>query len=300
MTPETFHLFHQLPREIRLIIWTLALPRPRIVPLFHRKIKHLIRQKCPFRYFSPKGAKTNQRHIHCTFKSALPAPVIFFVNRESSAVALRWYTRAFPCSDVIGACNGCYNSGPPRTYFDFENDTLFLSDSFTFCRDGYGPCRVDQRLTEFGWFGEKDIKKVKNLALAIHINPKCYSFPPGTRPLEKVLAHILSYFPSVKSLVLIKDTIGCSPDDKCELQPLELLSDEDGLELHKQVGLKDVDRKRINKTNPWRDLDLGLLANLVQSMHLSFSGWKVPKIEQRYLITAQVKRDLRQKGVTSS
>jgi hypothetical protein len=99
-TPEAFHLFYQLPREIRLIIWTLALPRPRIVPLFHRKIKHLIRQRCPFRYCSPKGAKTNQRHIHCTFKSALPPPVIFFVNRESSAVASKWYTRAFPCCDV--------------------------------------------------------------------------------------------------------------------------------------------------------------------------------------------------------
>jgi hypothetical protein len=94
---------------------------------------------------------------------------------------------------------------------------------------------------------------------------------------------------------LIKDTIGCTPDDKCELQPLKLLSDEDGSELHKQVGFQDVDSKRINQTNPWRDLDIGLLANLVQSMNLSFSGWKVPKIEQRYLITAQVKRDLRQK-----
>ena len=94
---QTFTKFNDLPKELRLQIWELAIPGPRLV------------------YLSSLS----------TFKSHAPVPSLILACKESFEVASRRYSRT-----ASGRC------GMRETYFDFERDILFV-DLRSFGQAGY-------------------------------------------------------------------------------------------------------------------------------------------------------------------
>jgi hypothetical protein len=94
-----FAPFQLLPTELRLRVWNLARPEPRIVRLLKSK------------YYPAVYSKT-------------PIPGMLHACRESHDVALQWYKLMFSRElddDEIINQRFLY----PRTYFDLENDVLY-------------------------------------------------------------------------------------------------------------------------------------------------------------------------------
>ena len=100
MDTNTFHLFSNLPAELRVKIWELNLPGPRLVSL---------------RYLSaatdPSNHLTRKVLRGCT--SSAPIPTNLHVNREARANALQYYQLSFN----LHHC-------PPKIWFDSHNDIL--------------------------------------------------------------------------------------------------------------------------------------------------------------------------------
>jgi hypothetical protein len=140
--PTTFHDFQNLPPELRLRIWTLSLPPPRLVPLTYSPIA-----QSPYK-FDWDG---------CT--STAPIPAILHINSESRAYA-------------TGGRNGYALSinlihTPPKIWFNYSTDVLYFS------KPTRGKCFTGRGLLEsFGNFHNatslmdpKELRKVKRLAV---------------------------------------------------------------------------------------------------------------------------------------
>ncbi|CAG8982650.1 hypothetical protein HYALB_00006048 [Hymenoscyphus albidus] len=94
--PNTFPQFAKLPAELRLLIWTYALPKCRIVRiLWDPEIE------------AYRGVSAMENSL---FKP-IPAPPVLHVNRESRCQGLKFYRLAFATSPS--------NS---RIYFDYDKD----------------------------------------------------------------------------------------------------------------------------------------------------------------------------------
>jgi len=116
--PFNFRLFKRLPHELRALIWNMSMPTSRVVEI-----------------------QGHDRGYICATRTN---PIQLSICQESRHEALRKYQLAFGSPLV-----------PPRTFFDFENDVLFLSRR-------YFSSRVDL----FGlltWM--TDLEKVRKLAL---------------------------------------------------------------------------------------------------------------------------------------
>ncbi|KAH6712029.1 hypothetical protein BKA61DRAFT_736546 [Leptodontidium sp. MPI-SDFR-AT-0119] len=121
----SFHKFSELPKELRLTIWELALPGPRIT----LKMAHLKQNRCP-RVRSDANIDTNQffdvipqdtygggshgGFYHRGFRSGCPSPALFYVCKDSFSVASKRYERVFGSIHKI-----------PDTWFDFSRDSLY-------------------------------------------------------------------------------------------------------------------------------------------------------------------------------
>ncbi|CZR62991.1 uncharacterized protein PAC_12888 [Phialocephala subalpina] len=86
-----FHVFTQLPKELRVLIWEAAMPDPRVIHL---------------RYQGDRG-----------LKSRTPVPTLLFVCRESFEVMSRYYTKSF--GTVLWSAS---------TWFNFQKDTLYIDN----------------------------------------------------------------------------------------------------------------------------------------------------------------------------
>lgn len=95
-----FHLFNKLPAEIRLEIWKLNLPGPRVI--------ELKRVWKPTRILSTRDPIAN-----------------LAVCQESRYEALKVYELAFPTK-----------KSPARTYIDFSIDIVFINGSIDFSATG--------------------------------------------------------------------------------------------------------------------------------------------------------------------
>src|ERR1700744_2825618 len=81
----SFHLFPQLPAEIRLAIYTLSLSTPRLVPVTYQSRTYA------------GGLPFAKRHQWgCT--SPAPIPALLHVCRETRALALEHYDLSFKLS----------------------------------------------------------------------------------------------------------------------------------------------------------------------------------------------------------
>ena len=97
---DRFTLFPNLPAELRLKIWDMALPSPRV-----RTIQPYYNWDVPFSYETTFGFGTCDK-----------PPIHLQVNMEARSIALKTYCLAFDCDAL---CN------KPK-YFHFERDTLQL------------------------------------------------------------------------------------------------------------------------------------------------------------------------------
>lgn len=97
-TTSQFQLFPDFPTEIRLLIWHMATDEQRIVVI----------HSC-----GDIGG----------FRSATPQPVVLYVCQESRQVALLRYELTFSGCETHSFLMDCY---PPKTYFNFERDTLYF------------------------------------------------------------------------------------------------------------------------------------------------------------------------------
>ncbi|KAF2431024.1 hypothetical protein EJ08DRAFT_588135 [Tothia fuscella] len=101
-TPTKFHLFPNLPVEIRLRIWDIVLSIPRTVQI-----------RCNPVLFTRGVPRTAS-----TFDSQTPPPPLLHVNRESRHEALRVYKAYF-----------CTSDSPKYTYISFTQDTLETTEA---------------------------------------------------------------------------------------------------------------------------------------------------------------------------
>jgi hypothetical protein len=143
----TQHLFPRLPPEIRVKIWALSMPGPRIVEI--RCGSDTISDKCPvgpglITLASLFG--TDGRAGGC--RSSAPPPVTLFVCRESRAETLRRYK---PMFGVAGR--------PGRVYFDPAVDVLY------FGRKGSGLTGPRAQYRTVFALCEGDLARVRRIAV---------------------------------------------------------------------------------------------------------------------------------------
>jgi hypothetical protein len=100
-TPSSFHLFPQLPSELRLKVWNLALSVPRVVSVTCQRER-------------PHGT----RRFVKSFLSKTGVPPILHACRESRLEGFLTYKPMFKT-----------DSSPNYTYISFENDTITCADS---------------------------------------------------------------------------------------------------------------------------------------------------------------------------
>jgi hypothetical protein len=138
--PTTFTKFPELPLELRLKIWSFAVPGPRNVKIDYKVLTTYKEMKDP--HFTP-------------YTSHEPPPPIFQVCRESRAEARQ-----------IGRHKLRFGSKfhhEANIYFDFFQDTLVLGD-------GTGEKPENYVLDAFiggGWHGADDFEKVERLSMDI-------------------------------------------------------------------------------------------------------------------------------------
>ncbi|KFY72312.1 hypothetical protein V499_07537 [Pseudogymnoascus sp. VKM F-103] len=106
-TLRRFKLFPKLPTEIRLMIWTLLLPPPRVVDIRMRR----------------KSIPTSAGEILDVgrFISSVDHPIILHVCSESRRVARQHYKLSFPKKTNT-------EWSPAQTYIDFDNDTVWFDN----------------------------------------------------------------------------------------------------------------------------------------------------------------------------
>jgi hypothetical protein len=205
----SFPLFPKLPREIRLVIWEFAVPGPRIVPLVQRVVKAVEEEWN--RILDDDSCESDDGSLMCInekaeygdyynlrgFQSDILAPSILFVNREAYHVATKHYTKTF--SNVQPNSNGKYDEDHttlPETWFDYENDILFL-DWWTTFRNFYA---FYLRLLDFL---SEEALKVQNLAITVDHN-----WILEFEDLETFLAGILARFAKTKNLYVVIEKVG--------------------------------------------------------------------------------------------
>jgi hypothetical protein len=184
---SSFPRFLDLPQEIRTVIWKLALPDPRIVLLKQVKLRPID---------SGSQDDDDDGDVLLGFKSDLPVPVLLLVCRESHAIASRYYTKTFTCT------NGETHIAIPQTYFDYEHDILYLDQKGSFRTAENGHSTFYNHLFDLD---REEVKRVRNLALWIDLAAE------GIEDIERTLAEILGCFGGVARFTLVVDTFMRSP-----------------------------------------------------------------------------------------
>ncbi|KAE8442768.1 hypothetical protein EG329_002856 [Mollisiaceae sp. DMI_Dod_QoI] len=178
----TFSKFSDLPGEIRILIWKIALPNSRIILLEHRRRK-----------LDPTAEQSTGRIDRLGFRSdALPPPILF-VSREAYVVASRYYKQAF--SNKTG-------TSVAETYFNFKSDVLYLGPEYL--GPQYPNLDVDircyQERIKFVVGNElhpHDLSQIENLAIWWD------NFVNGPSTIEQYLADILSHFGNVRNVTIV-------------------------------------------------------------------------------------------------
>lgn len=129
VTLTTFTCFGMLPAELRVRVWKLTYPGPRIIQLYRR-------------YDDPRDKSGGFK-----FSAWTPLPIALHVNAESRTEALRTYTLCFG-NDHAGL------KKPAAIPFDFEIDILDLTQS-----EGTRPAE---------YIASEDAQRIKFLVLCLY------------------------------------------------------------------------------------------------------------------------------------
>lgn len=109
---HSFPQFSRMPKEIRLLIWEMALPDPRVVTIESKPMKKAAADESSrgfFEFMSPIGITSDSSPPH-----------ILLACREAFSVVSKFYEPVF-----------CIFNSFPETYFNFDLDTVYLnSDLF--------------------------------------------------------------------------------------------------------------------------------------------------------------------------
>ncbi|KAK8136049.1 hypothetical protein PG984_003989 [Apiospora sp. TS-2023a] len=133
--PQTFHMFGELPPELRIKIWQEAMPAARTVVVqspFSR------RTNAPT---SLDGVLTRHDDGE-TWHSNTQIPALLHVNSEARHEALKHYTLALGVGDYA-----------PRIYVDFSRDTLF-----------FGQAELKPECSSL-WASTRDLTRAERLAV---------------------------------------------------------------------------------------------------------------------------------------
>jgi hypothetical protein len=221
--PSSFPKFNSLPQEIRITIWEIALPPPRIIHIESRDRKfyqcYRVRSDTAIDALNPRGIPTffydyeysderpddstasrferfyNTRVDKFRFATPSPPPAILYVCHESQQVALKHHSRIFGT-----------RYSPPGVYFDYKKDILFLDWGFP---------RWPGHVYRPEGFPRLELAQVRYLAIEAFLSLEhghiFLNLLGGGNPLasqfrcqdtEDFLAMILSYFPNLEKLTV--------------------------------------------------------------------------------------------------
>lgn len=191
---STFHVFPDLPLELRLKVWQYLL-QPRIIII-----------AC----FDAADEPTKRAQL--ALRRRLPAtPPLLHVCHESRALALKRYELAFAWR--IPALLAQPRAAPPRVWFDFARDALLLLGEL----EPYDSSNINAPMAYF--LQRNDTRRVRNVALAFE------ELRLGEVESEQIfgsLFHVIDAFPAAKRLLITsteddlrrqKDTRGGLPLD---------------------------------------------------------------------------------------
>lgn len=136
-----FKLFPKLPVEIRVMIWRLCLPGPRVVDIRMRK------KSIPTTIGEILGVSR--------FISSVDHPVILHVCSESRSIARQHYRLSFPKKTKA-------ERSPPKIYIDFSIDTIWFDNLL------YFPQSPD--VLPAMPFPKADFAKIKYLAMRHYVD----------------------------------------------------------------------------------------------------------------------------------
>ena len=192
----TFHPFPLLPKELRLEIWKLALPDPRVIEL------SLLRSDYPLRL--PQRYYRASRGAWWWVASASPTTFpLIRTNAEARSIALASYERC----EILNRNDTVRHP----MYINFSKDTIFVT------RDAVDDLKEvlvgsHRRVRFMNWR-----TKVRNLALPLDILERPgylrAALIPGPEPADpkgfkeatRYIADIVRTFPGLKDLSLVID-----------------------------------------------------------------------------------------------
>lgn len=102
---SNFHYFPLLPPEIRLQIWDLALPEPRIIVSYYRSLRPMYRRAAAHEDYEGRTVDLGVIRAHPNLEMPFPdatcyrVPPTLHVCRESRAQALRTYVPVTPSDE---------------------------------------------------------------------------------------------------------------------------------------------------------------------------------------------------------
>lgn len=315
-----FPQFNDLPKEIQLMIWELAVSELRMVWVMPRKTQKTVqvaedemegwieewqehdRQRIPGAiqrngrsddeiledlaemetWFMMRDPMNEamQKRNVLNFWSPSPVPSILLACRESFKVASKIYRRAFAHIDGPLLC---------QTYFDFSRDTLLLCDGFA--RTDY-----DSQILEFiEAIDIRSRRRVESLILSAdewdEWDDDTYIFVLASFPALRNLTVIVNHFlhTSIRaSSEYDTDLILYHPVDLKHLQSMWmddfLLHRDDDVyigSIKRQTGVSQVSEN--HDLDYIRDCQLG-------NRHLGLDdSWKLPNIEYRILVSREEK-----------
>jgi 2EXR family len=172
---DTQHLFATLPPELRLRIWSLSLPPPRIVTI-----------RCGSNSILEQDAHPPPPPSGCV--STARIPVNLHTCHESRAEALRTYQLSF----------GMYR-GPGQIFFDFRQDVFYFS-----ARDGF-MASDSQFTTAMMLCNQDDLARVQRVAIndALFWISDMYDSMSAATATVRAIDQLRMRMPALRELIFV-------------------------------------------------------------------------------------------------
>jgi hypothetical protein len=279
---EKFHLFTELPVELRLRVWYFSLPSPRLVLL--RRIP------------SPIGFRSSTRFPNC-----------LCVCKESAAVVHQYYKLSFGTK-----------LSPPSTLFDFDQDTLLLDMySLQYYVPGITPRNLFYSRQPHGLDTEitsGDLSRVRRLALGLEIPlpdegaQEVFLGPEYWPAFIAYALDLLRLFPKVKDLTFYMHSESLLLSESCDQSDLfftDLVSFPENKTFwqHSWSDLAANERFKTRTTTGARNLEIDFMSKVESEQQAyryastdidGFVQSEFPKISLKTLIDTETANEMLQ------